>query len=52
VVDSESRDIYKLIKVRLASGITLNTLTGLHIPVSVGNQVQIGVNSTITAFPA
>ena len=52
VVDSEFRGIYKLIKVRLASGITLNAVMGLHIPVNVGDQVQVGVNSTVTAFPA
>jgi ABC-type sugar transport system ATPase subunit len=52
VVHSEFRGIYKLIKVRLASGITLNAVMGLHIPVNVGDQVQVGVNSTVTAFPA
>ena len=52
VVESEFRGIYKQVKVRLASGITLNAVMGLHIPVSVGEQVQVGVNSTVTAFPA
>jgi len=52
VVDSEFHGIYKLAKVRLASGITLNAVMGLHIPVNVGDEVQVGVNSTVTAFRA
>ena len=51
VVDSDFRGLYKLVKVRLASGITLNAVMGLHIPVNVGDQVQVGVNTTVTAFP-
>ena len=52
IVDSEFRGIYKVVQVRLASGITLSAAMGLHIPVRVGDQVQVGVNSTVTAFPA
>jgi iron(III) transport system ATP-binding protein len=52
VVGSEFRGIYKLVKVRLASGITLNAVMGLHISVNVGDDVQVGVNSTVTAFRA
>ena len=52
VVASEFRGIYKLVKVRLASGIMLNAVIGLHIPVNVGDDVQVGVYSTVTAFPA
>jgi iron(III) transport system ATP-binding protein len=52
VIASEFRGIYKLVKVQLASGITLNAVMGLHIPVNVGDDVQVGVNSTVTAFRA
>ena len=51
VVDSEFRGLYKLVKVRLTSGITLSAVMGLHIPANVGDQVQIGVNAPVTVFP-
>ena len=50
-VDTEFRGIDKPVQVRLTSGMTLNAVMDLHIPVTVGDQIQVGVNSTVTAFP-
>lgn len=52
VVNAQFRGIYKLVKVRLRSGITLTAVMGLHIPVVVGEHVEVAVNSTVAAFPA
>jgi len=52
VVGREFRGIYKLIKVRLDSGTQLSSVMGLHIPVAVGDRVEIAVNSTVSAFSA
>ncbi|MEE8519295.1 MAG: ABC transporter ATP-binding protein [Dehalococcoidia bacterium] len=52
VVNVEFRGIYKLVYVRLPSGLTLSAVMGLHIPVTVGESVQAAVNSSVSAFPA
>jgi iron(III) transport system ATP-binding protein len=52
VVDAQFRGIYKLVKLRLPSGIMLTAVMGLHIPVAVGEHVKVAVNSTVAAFPA
>jgi iron(III) transport system ATP-binding protein len=52
VVDAQFRGIYKLVKLRLPSGIMLTAVMGLHIPVTVGQHVKVAVNSTVAAFPA
>ena len=52
VVGREFRGIYKLVLVRLPSGIQLSAVMGLHIPVSVGDSIEVGVNSSVSAFVA
>jgi iron(III) transport system ATP-binding protein len=52
VVAREFRGIYKLVTVQLPSGMRLTAVMGLHIPVTVGEQVQVAVNATVSAFPA
>jgi iron(III) transport system ATP-binding protein len=52
VIGREFRGIYKLVSVRLPSGIQLSAVMGLHIPVSVGDSVEVGVNSSVSGFPA
>ena len=52
VVGLEFRGIYKFVKVRLPSGLVLSAVMGLHIPVDVGERVQVAVNSAVAAFPA
>ena len=52
VVGREFHGIYKLVTLRLGSGTTLSAVMGLHIPATVGETVQVGVNSFVSAFPA
>ena len=51
VVNIEFRGIYKLVYVRLPSGLTLSAVMGLHIPVTVGESIEAAVNSSVSAFP-
>ena len=51
VVGREFHGIYKLVTLRLPSGTTLSAVMGLHIPATVGDTVQVGVNSFVSAFP-
>ena len=51
VVGLEFRGIYKLVRVRLPSGITLSAVMGVHIPAPVGETVQVAVNAPVSAFP-
>ena len=51
IVDTQFRGIYRLVRVRLPSGVTLSAVMGLHIPSPVGDVVEVGVNSTVAAFP-
>ena len=52
VVGREFHGIYKLVTLRLPSGTTLSAVMGLHVPATVGESVQVGVNSFVSAFPA
>ena len=52
VVGREFHGIYKLVTLRLPSGTTLSAVMGLHVPATVGETVQVGVNSFVSAFPA
>ena len=51
VVSREFRGVYKVVKVRLPSGLQISAVMGLHIPAAVGDLVQVAVNSTVAAFP-
>jgi iron(III) transport system ATP-binding protein len=52
VMSREFRGIYKVVRIRLPSGLQLSAVMGLHIPSAVGDTVQVAVNSTVAAFPA
>ena len=51
VVGLEFRGIYKLVRVRLPSGMMLSAVMGVHIPAPVGETVQVAVNAPVSAFP-
>jgi iron(III) transport system ATP-binding protein len=51
IISVEFRGTYKTVELALPSGQTLTSIMGIHIDATVGAEVPVSVNSTVSAFP-
>ena len=51
IISVEFRGTYKTVELALPSGQLLTSIMGIHIDATVGAEVPVSVNSTVSAFP-
>lgn len=51
ITSLEFRGVYKVLTLRLPSGLQLTAVMGLHVHGEVGEEVHLSVNSFVAAFP-
>ena len=51
ITSLEFRGVYKVLTLRLPSGLQLTAVIGLHVHGEVGEEVHLSVNSFVAAFP-